>query len=142
MSVHIIPFDSASPELREAAHEFCKRELTLPAGDREWDLSRFFKAWIEVTNNKSNPAGVVTGVTALLHRVDIAVYRSTTARGNAKLNQRLHSYLADQGLMGQDVLIHLSEKTDPSQMCANWEAEIKKAGIRPAERYLVRVKPI
>lgn len=135
MNVHIIPFDQAPIELRDAAHEFCQRELVLPEGEKEWDLGRYFRAWIEVTKGK------VTGVTAILHRIDIAVYRSTTARGNAKLNQRLHSFLADQGLLGQDVFIQFASG-DPSKMCANWAQEMKRAGARPANRYIVKVKPI
>lgn len=135
MSVHIIPFDQADFDLKKAAHDFCKRELTLPEGETEWNLHAFAKAWIEVED------GIVTGVSALLHRVDIAVYRCTTARGNAKMNQRLHSYLADQGLLGQDVFIQFSSG-DLSKMCANWDEEMAKAEAKPANRYMVRVKPI
>ena len=135
MSVQIIPFDQASAELRHAAHEFCKRELTLPEGEKEWDLGRFFKAWIEVED------GEVKGVSAILHRIDIAVYRCSTARGNAKMNQRLHSYLADSGLLGQDVFIQFSSG-DPLKMCANWEEEMHNAGAVPANRYMIRVKPL
>ena len=135
MSVHIIPFDQANNELKAAAHEFCKRELVLPEGETEWNLGTYFKAWIETEDGK------VTGVSALLHRVDIAVYRCTTARGNAKMNQRLHSYLADQGLLGQDVFIQFSSG-DSSKMCENWQEEMERAEAKPANRYIVRVKPI
>lgn len=135
MSVHVIPFDQASPELIHAAHEFCKRELTLPEGETEWNLANRLKAWIEVED------GVVTGVASIIRRIDIVDYRCTTARGNAKMNQRLHSYLADQGLLGQDVFIQFSSG-DPSKMCEGWEEEMERAKARPANRYLVRVKPI
>ena len=135
MSVHIVPFDQAPQNLRDAAHEFCKRELILPEGETKWNLGDYFKAWIETED------GEVTGVSAILHRIDIAVYRCTTARGNAKMNQRLHSYLADQGLLGQDVFIQFSSG-DPSKMCANWEEEMARAEARPANRFLVKVKSI
>lgn len=135
MSVHIIPFDQAAQALRDAAHEFCKRELTLSEGETEWNLGLFAKAWIETED------GEVTGVSAILNRIDIAVYRCTTARGNAKMNQRLHSYLADQGLLGQDVFIQFSSG-DPAKMCANWDEEMNAAGAVPANRYMVKVKPL
>jgi len=135
VSVHIIPFDSAPQELRDAAHEFCKKEMTLPEGETEWNLATRLKAWIEVTD------GEVTGVASIINRVDIVDYRCTTARGNCKMNQRIHSYLADQGLLGQDVFIQFSGG-DPSKMCEGWEAEMKRAEARPANRYMIRVKPI
>jgi len=135
MSTHIIPFDSAPQSLRDAAHEFCKRELILPEGEKEWNLANRIKAWIEVTD------GEVTGVASIINRIDIIDYRSTTAKGNCKLNQRIHSYLADQGLLGQDVFIQFSSG-DLSKMCVNWEQEMKRAEARPANRYMVRVKPI
>jgi hypothetical protein len=131
----IIPFDSAPQLLRDAAHEFCKRELILPEGETEWDLSSRLKAWIEVEN------GEVKGVASIIRRIDIVDYRCTTARGNAKMNQRLHSYLADQGLLGQDVFIQFSSG-DQSKMCENWAEEMKQADARPANRYLVKVKPL
>ena len=117
------------------AHAFCYRELTLPAGETRWDLGKFAKAWIEVEEEK------VTGVAAILNRIDIALYRCTTARGNAKMNQRLHAYLADQGLLGQDVFIQFS-MGNPDQMCANWQEEMNNAGAVPANRYIIRVKPL
>lgn len=135
MSVHIIPFDQADSALQDAAHEFCKRELTLPEGETEWNLGNRLKAWIDVEDGK------VTGVASLINRIDIVDYRCTTARGNAKMNQRLHSYLADQGLLGQDVFIQFSSG-DPSKMCANWDEEMNAAGAVPANRYMVKVKPL
>ena len=135
MSVHIIPFDQASRELQDAAHGYCRRNLVLPEGEKDWNLGLFAKAWVEVERGK------VTGVSAIMNRVDIAVYSCSTARGNARMNQRLHSYLADQGLLGQDVFIQFSSG-DPSRMCANWQKEIQRAKAVPANRYMVRVKPI
>lgn len=132
---HIIPFDSAPKALRDAAHEFCKKEMALPDGETEWNLATRLKAWIELTD------GNVTGVASIINRIDIVDYRSTTAKGNCKLNQRIHSYLADQGLLGQDVFIQFSSG-DPSKMCANWEKEMERAGAKPANRYIIRVKPI
>ena len=134
MSVLITPFDQASPELRDAAHDFCQRELTLPEGETHWDLSAYFKAWVETEE------GIVTGVAALIRRIDICVYRCTTARGTAKMHQRLQNYLADQGLLGQDVFIQFSN-SDPDKMCANWQGEMEAAGAVPANRYLVKVRP-
>lgn len=135
MSIYIIPFDSASEDLKLAAHDFCYRELTLPEGETVWNLNDRLKAWIEVED------GTVTGVASIIRRIDIVDYRCTTARGNAKMNQRIHSYLADQGIMGQDVFIQFSSG-DPSKMCENWQEEMKAAGTRPANRYIVRVKAI
>jgi hypothetical protein len=131
----IIPFDSAPQELRDAAHEFCKKELTLPEGETEWNLGDRLKAWIEVED------GEVKGVASIIRRIDIVDYRCTTARGNARMNQRIHSYLADQGLLGQDVFIQFSSG-DPLKMCEGWQEEMKRAEARPANRYLVKVKPI
>lgn len=135
MSIQIIPFDSASLELRGGAHEFCAQELTLPEGETEWDLSKFAKAWIAVKD------GLVVGVTAYMLRVDIAVFRSVSDRATARLNHRLHSYFADQGLLGQDIFIQFS-KQDEAKLCANWQKEFERAGISPANRYMVRVKPL
>jgi hypothetical protein len=133
MSVYIIPFDQAPQALRDEAHEFCKRELTLPEGEKEWNLDLFLKAWIEIED------GEVRGVSAILRRIDIAVYRCTTARGNAKMNQRLHNYLADQGLMGQDVFIQFAKD---DKMCEGWQEELEKAQAKPANRFIVKVRPI
>lgn len=135
MSVHIVPFDSAPKELQEAAHDFCYRELTLPEGETVWNLADRIKAWIEIEDGK------VCGVASIIRRIDIVDYRCTTARGNAKMNQRIHSYLADQGLLGQDVFIQFSSG-DPSKMCENWREEMEAAQARPANRYMVRVKAI
>ncbi len=135
MSIQIIPFDQANQELQDLAHAFCAKELILPEGEKEWNLGDRLKAWIEIED------GEVTGVASIIRRIDIVDYRCTTARGNAKMNQRLHSYLADQGLLGQDVFIQFSSG-DPSKMCEGWAEEMKRAEARPANRYLIRVKPI
>lgn len=133
MSVHIFPFEQSSPELQAAAHEFCKRELTLPEGETEWNLGLFRKAWIAVEN------GEVVGVSAFIFRADIAVFRSVSDRATTRMNQRLHSYFADQGLLGQDIFIQFSPE-DQSKLCAGWKQEFERADLKPANRFLVRVK--
>jgi len=135
MSVHIIPFDQADFELRKAAHDFCKRELTLPEGETEWNLTLFAKAWIAIEEN------VVVGVSAFLFRADIAVFRSTSNKATTRLNQRLHSYFADQGLLGQDIFIQFAPQ-DQEKLCANWQEEFERAELTPANRFKVRVKPL
>ena len=131
----IIPFDQSPPELRQAAHEFCQRELTLPEGETEWNLGRFAKAWIAVED------GEVVGVSAFLFRADIAVFRSKSNRATTRMNQRLHSYFADQGLLGQDIFIQFSAE-DQAKLCSGWKKEFERAGLKPANRFLVRVKPL
>lgn len=135
MSIQIIPFDSADFDLRKAAHDFCKRELTLPKGETEWNLTLFAKAWIALEDGK------VVGVTAFMFRADIAVFRSTNDKATTRMNQRLHSYFADQGLLGQDIFIQFSDK-EKEKLCAGWKEEFERAKLRPADRFLVKVKPI
>lgn len=136
MSIHIIPFDQASQDLRDAAHEFCRKELTLPEGEKVWNLALFAKAWIAVEDEL-----FVVGVSAFLFRADIAVFRSTCDKATTRMNQRLHSYFADQGLLGQDIFIQFSDK-EKDRLCAGWKEEFDRAKLKPADRYLVRVKPI
>ena len=135
MSIHIIPFDQARQELRDAAHEFCQRELTLPEGETEWNLGVFAKAWIALEGEE------VVGVSAFLFRADIAVFRSVSDKATTRMNQRLHSYFADQGLLDQDIFIQFSDK-EREKLCAGWQQEFERAKLRPAERFLVKVKPI
>ena len=135
MSLQIIPFDSADFDLRKAAHDFCRRELTLPEGETEWNLLLFAKAWIAADEGK------VVGVSAFMFRADIAVFRSTSDKATTRMNQRLHSYFADQGLLGQDIFIQFSDK-EKEKLCAGWKEEFERAQLRPANRYIVKVKAL
>lgn len=135
MSVYIIPFDQAGHDLRQAAHEFCSRELTLPEGAAQWDLGMFAKAWIAVEGGK------VVGVSAFMFRADISVFRSVSDKATTRMNQRLHSYFADQGLLNQDIFIQFSDK-EKDKLCAGWKEEFERAKLIPADRFLVKVKPI
>lgn len=140
MSVKVIPIDFFPPNgaliqpkdqlLHDKAVVFCRNEVN---GDV--DFSKLAKVWVAVDGDE------VIGIAGYVMKVDIPLFRATNAAGTAKLHQRLHTFFADNGLLGHEVFIHLSSKETPEQRCANWSGELEAANAVPADRYAVTVSP-
>ena len=144
MSIKVFPLDFLGqgallqPKdqcLHDLAVDFCNREIV---GDV--NLARFAKVFISAEIDDSEKPVNVEGVTGHIWRPDISMFRATTDRATVKLHHRWHTYFADQGLLGEEVFIHLSSKDKPEQRCASWDQELKAAQARVADRYLVKVR--
>lgn len=121
--------------LHDMAVDYLMREVT---GDV--NLASFNRVFIAAEVDESGEPVKVEGVTGFCMRPDIALYRATSAAATAKLHHRWHTYFADNGLLGQEVFLHLSDKESPEQRCSNWNQEMMKAEAVPADRYLVKVR--
>jgi hypothetical protein len=121
--------------LHDLAVDFCAREVAT-----EVDLSKFAKVFIAAEIDASEKPMNIEGVTGYVVRPDIALYRAVTDRATAKLHHRWHTFFADNGILGQEVFIHLSNKDTPEQRCASWDEQLKAAQATPADRYLVKVR--
>lgn len=128
----IQPRDQA---LHDAAVDYCMKNVS---GDV--NLGLFQKVFVAAEFNEETETYTVEGVTGFIMRPDISLFRATSAAATAKLHHRWHTFFADNGILGQEVFIHLSEKEQPEQRCANWTQEMGKAEATPADRYLVKVR--
>jgi hypothetical protein len=111
-------------------------------GGSEINLSLFNKVFVCAEVDENNDPVAVHGVTGYGLRVDIPLFRSTNPVATAKLHKRLHQTLADQGMLGQEVFIHISGKESEDQRWSSWHTELEKAGATPADRYKVVVKAV
>lgn len=147
MSLKVFPLDFFPPNealiqpknqsLHDLAVDFCLREVT-----GEINLTNFAKVYVAAEVDAQSRPIAVEGVTGYVMRPDICLYRALTARATAKLHHRWHSYFADNGILGHQVLIHLSSKETPEQRCANWNNELMAAQAIPADRFLVEVRAL
>lgn len=144
MSIKIFPLDFLGqgallqPKdqwLHDLTVDFCSREV---AGDV--NLALFAKVFVAAELDDSDKPTKVEGVTGYIMRPDISLYRAVTARATAKLHHRWHTFFADNGILGQEVFIHLSNKDTAEQRCNNWNNELMAAQAIPADRYLVKVR--
>jgi len=122
------------PELHDLAVDFCQRELT-----EDVNLSQYSKVFIAAETENDRPVSV-EGVTGYVMRPDISLFRAISARATAKLHHRWHTFFADSGILGQEVLLYLSSKETPEQRCASWEEQLKAAQAIPADRFLIKVR--
>jgi hypothetical protein len=120
--------------LHDLAIDFCAKQLT-----EEVNLSQFGKVFIAAETDNGTPVAV-EGITGYAMRPDISLFRAISARATAKLHHRWHTFFADNGILGSDVFIHLSNKETPEQRCANWNNELMAALAIPADRFLVKVR--
>lgn len=145
MSVKVFPLDFMTGDgailvpkdqkLHDMAVDYCAREVN---GDV--NLSKFSKVFIAAEVDDSGQPMNVQGVTGYVLRPDIALYRSTSAAATAKLHHRWHTFFADNGIIGQEVFIHLNDKETPEQRCSKWHQELEAAQATPAHRFLVTVR--
>lgn len=122
-------------QLHDLAVSYCAKELT-----EEVNLSQFGKVFIAAETQDETPVSV-HGISGFVWRPDIALFRATCDAATVKLHRRWHSHFADNGLLGNHVLLHLSSKDTAEQRCANWEQELIAAQAVAADRYLVKVRP-
>lgn len=144
MSVKVFPLDFLGkdallqpkwPKLHDLAIDFCARELV-----EEVNLAQFQKVFIAAEVDAQDEPQIVKGISGFLWRPDIALFRATCASATTKLHHRWHTHFADNGLMGNQVLIYLNGKETSEQRCANWNNEMMSAEAIPADRYLVKVR--
>jgi hypothetical protein len=128
----LIPRD---PNLHDLTVDYCLRELK---NGQDVNLALLNKVYVavELDGEKTTKVHGVTGVNV---RVDIPLFRATCAPATAKLHQRLHAYLADQGYLGQEVFIYLGASDG---RCDGYDQEVAAAELTPADRYLVTVKAV
>lgn len=144
MNIKVFPLDflgqgallqPKDQQLHDLAVDFCAREVV---GDV--NLSKFAKVFISAEIDDSERPVNVEGVTGFVWRPDISLYRAVTDRATSKLHHRWHTFFADQGLLGEEVFIHLNSKDTPEQRCASWQQQLEAAKAQVADRYLVRVR--
>lgn len=123
------------PWLHDLAVDYCARELA-----SDVNLATFAKVFIAAEIDDSGKPMKVEGITGYGLRPDISLFRTTSDAATVKLHHRWHTFFADNGAIGEEVFIHISEKDTPEQRCANWDKELKAANAVPADRYLVRVE--
>ncbi len=122
-------FQPKDRELHDKAEAFAKRQIV-----GEVNFVKFNKVWVAMEN------GEVVGLAAYVTRADVPLFRTVTDRATTLIAHRLNDFFCDQGMRGQEVLLHLSSKETPEQRCANWQKELEAAGAVPADRFSVVVK--
>jgi hypothetical protein len=140
--IKIVPLDfmgqgaclqPVNQKLHDLTVAYCREELQ---NGEQLNLSLLNKVFVAVELDEHEAPVKVHGISGVQMRVDIPLFRATHSLATTKLHQRLHSYLADQGILGQEVFIHLSSKELPEQRCEGWEAEVEAAQLTPADRLL------
>jgi hypothetical protein len=124
--------------LHDLAIEYCKRELA-----DEINFVKLNKVWVTAVVDEAGKPIEVTGITGYVLKVDIPVFRvsgNNAVRSTKMLEDRLHAHFADQGMIGQEVFLHISSKENPEQRCPNWEQSLIDAGATPADRLSVIVR--
>lgn len=126
-------------KLHDLTVDYVTRELT---NGSEVVLTDLNKVFVAIETDRHDQPTMVHGVTGLVTRVDIPLFRTTHVEATARLRQRLHSYLADMGYLGQEVFIHLSSKETSEQRCPGFDVEVATAKLVKADRYLVKVRSV
>lgn len=124
--------------LHDLAVEYCARELS-----EELNFAKLNKVWVTAVVDENGKPIEVTGITGYVLKADIPVFRvsgNNAVRSTKMLEDRLHAYFADQGMLGQEVFLHISSKETPEQRCPNWEQSLIDAGATPADRLSVIVR--
>lgn len=144
MSIKVFPLDFLGqgallqPKdgwLHDLTVDFCAQQV---AG--EVNLASFAKVFVAAELDDSEKPMKVEGVTGYVMRPDISLYRAITDRATVKLHHRWHTFFADNGILGQEVFLHLSSKDKPEQRCASWDQELKAAQAVVADRFIVKVR--
>lgn len=131
-------FEPKDRKLHDLAVEYCARELSEPV-----NFSQLWRVWVSAVVDAEGKPIEVTGITGAVYRPDITLFRvsgKNAKRSTKMLEERLHAFLADQGLRGAEVFIHISSKETPEQRCPNWEDSLLSAKANPADRYSVIVR--
>jgi hypothetical protein len=112
-----------------AATKFCEENLA-----SKLDPRQFSRLWI------AQRGGRVLGVTGIRPAQDIACFRSIDKPASYAMAERLNAYFSDNGLLGHDVFLFLSDQEKPEQRCPNRDEVLAVWNGRPAERYIVRCR--
>lgn len=126
------------PDFYARVMQYCEENLAeVP------DLRDYRKAYAVVEFGENGELIDIHGVTAERGVPDIAIFRTTgeyARRATKMLHDRWQSFFADNGLLGQDVLIWIDGEENPEQQCPNRDCSIQEFNLRPAKRMLVRVR--
>jgi len=125
-------------ELHDLAIKYCEKELAEPI-----NFTKLAKVWVTAVVDAVGKPTEVTGITGYVLKADVPVFRVSGAnaiRSTQMLQERLHAFFADQGMIGQEVFLHISSKETPEQRCPNWEQSLIDAGATPADRLSVIVR--
>ncbi len=133
--------EEANPELHRLARIFAEENLSQVP-----DFKQFMRTWLLVETEKD--ALIETwGVMSLKMIVDTPLFHMRTPEKNREaiakfsegyklLSERGRVYLADQGLAGQEIMVHVSEESDGATML---KYLTKRLGLRPSHRMLMEV---
>lgn len=97
----------------------------------EMKLKPIEKAWAVVECDGESLK--VRGVGILRSVIDTMLHVDSEMAG-VKLYGRMHNYLEDQGVGGNEVLVHIDPKALPM-----WTGFLESKGIKPADRWRVRI---
>lgn len=125
--------------LHDLTVNYVQRELL---NGQDVNLSLLNQVFVAAEADEDDNPLTVHGVAGANLRIDIPLFRATTNEATVKLSRRLHSHLADIGYLGQEVFIHLSNKELPEQRCSGYDEAIALAKLKPADRFLVRVRSV
>jgi len=147
MRIQVFPIDfmgqqpllePVNRKLHDMAVDYCKENLS-----DKVNLAKLNKVWVAATVDPAGNPLEITGITGWVYKVDIPVFRVTgdnAVRSTKMLEERLHAYFADQGMIGHEVFIHISSKETPEQRCPNWEESLFDASATPADRFAITVR--
>lgn len=122
----------ADPELWAKAQDYMRRELDTP-----FQIDRMAKTWLAYDENE------VCGIMSYIMVPDFTHFRVSgpnAVRATKMMADRVMGYLADSGLRGGYLLLHVSSKERPEQRCNRWQESLKAIEAVPADRFLVRVR--
>jgi hypothetical protein len=115
------------------AAEYCKMQLAEPV-----DLKKPAKIWIVLDEQDQ-----VIGISGYVLKADIPIFRVTgdnSRRATKALYERMNSFFADNGMVGQEVFLHVSSKERPEQRCPAWKSSLKAVGAIKADRFILVVR--
>lgn len=120
-------------KLHQAAVKFAEKELAeMP------DFSGFNKVWLVGEFGEDEP--VIQGALGFTMRPDFVLNRFLNPEAILVGYERANDFLADNGCMGQEVLIHMAANETPEQRCPQGLKTVLDIGARPADRWRILVK--
>lgn len=118
-------------ELFQKVDKFAKEWIVDPP-----TLAFYASCWAALVGEE------VVGLLGLRNVVDVNIRvkpHEDAFHAMRKLIQRADDYLQDQGMYGQEVLVHKSSLESEEQACPNWEKFLAEYRAEPGDRYVVKV---
>lgn len=132
----LVPTDDA---LHAMAVEYAKAQLK-----EKPDFMKLRKAWLVCKVDADNKPIEAVGMVGFSLRPDVHILRAhdgaTATKVYRKVFDRLNGFFADQGLTGEEVLIHVDITAPMDELCPNWAQAIQSYGAKPANRFTIKVR--